>query len=271
MEVILFHTSSNGIVVMNKFVGLVIFFSSLAKMHCASAESATTVSKQSDISKKFLQIQVEKNDTIDTAIKSIVSHYPQQAASIISTALDLYPDKYKEIIHAAITVQPTLAEEVVTMALLKEIGSSASIVETAINADPSYIDSVVTAAALLTPDQLSEIVRIAVIIEPDSADYIVRSLAKEHPSKIVDILQSAISAVPFVGEYVVEALLAVFPNDAEVVITTAVRESNKHREQIKRIIKAAKNSGVDIEKLEAYAISGGATTEELSQVLGDTK
>ena len=142
-----------------------------------------------------------------------------------------------------------------------------SIVETAINADPSYIDFVVTAAAHSTPEELNEIVRIAVITEPDSADYIVQSLAKEHPSKIVDILQSAIEAVPFVGEYVVEALLAVFPNDAEKVITTAVRESSAQREQVKTIIRTAKNSGIDIKKIESYAINGGATTEEISQVL----
>lgn len=256
---------------MKKLVGLVIALSSLTQMHCASASNATTVLKQNDISKKFLQLQVESNITIGKAIQSIVGHYPQHAASIISTALDLYPHKYREIIHAAIAAQPTLAEEVVTMALLKEVGSSTSIVETAINADPSYIDSVVTAAAHLTPNKLSEIVRIAVITEPDSADYIVRSLAKEHPSRIVDILQSAIGAVPFVGAYVVEALLAVFPNNAEVVITTAVRESNEHREQVKRIIKTAQNSGVDLEKLEAYAINGGATTDELSQALSDYK
>jgi hypothetical protein len=126
---------------------------------------------------------------------------------------------------------------------------------------------VVTAAAHKSPEKINEIVRIAVITEPESADYIVQSLAKEHPSKIVEILQTAIGAVPFVGEYVVEALLAVFPNDAEIVITTAIRESGQEREYVKRIIKTAQNCGVDLEKLQRYAISGGATVEEVSQVL----
>ena len=129
------------------------------------------------------------------------------------------------------------------------------------------VDFVVTAAAHSTPEQLTEIVRIAVMTEPDSADYIVQSLAKEHPNRIIDILQSAIGAVPVVGEYVVEALLAVFPNDAEKVITTAVRESSAQRENVKKIIATAQNAGIDKEKLQAYAINGGATTEELSQVL----
>lgn len=252
---------------MKKLIGAAFACSSVLCMHNAFASQATPKTYQTRINEKFVQIQVEQNVTIGKAIKAIVGHYPQQAASIVSTALDLYPDKYKEIIHAAISAQPTLAEEVVTMALNKGISSCTSIVETAINADPSYIDFVVRAAAHSTPEQLTEIVRIAVMTEPDSADYIVQSLAKEHPSKIVDILQSAIGAVPFVGEYVVEALLAIFPNDAEMVITTAVRESSAQREHVKKIIETAQNSGVNLEKLEAYAINGGATTEELSQVL----
>jgi hypothetical protein len=252
---------------MKKLGNLALFCTSLVSTHGAFANQSIDRINLSDISKKFIQIQVDQNITIGRAIKVIVSHYPQEAASIVDTALDLYPAQYKEIIHAAISAQPTLAEEVVTLALNKGIGNCTSIVETAISADPSYIDFVVRAAASSTPGQLSEIVRIAVITEPDSADYIVQSLAKEHPSKIVEILQSAIGAVPFVGEYVVEALLAVFPNDAEMVITTAVRESSAQRENVKKIIETAQNSGIDIEKIEAYAIKGGATTEELSQVL----
>jgi hypothetical protein len=258
---------SNGVIGMIKFVRLAFVCGSLAHIPSAVSVQSEKETNHSQLSVKFLQIQIEKNVTIGRAIKSIVGHYPQQAASIVSTALDLYPDKYKEIIHAAISAQPTLADEVVTMALNKGISNCTSIVKTAINADPSSIDFVVTAAANTIPGQLTEIVRIAVITEPDSADYIVQSLAKEHPSKIVDILQSAIGAVPFVGEYAVEALLAVFPNDAEIVITTAVRESSAHREHVKRIIEIAQNAGVDAEKLEAYAINGGATAEELSQVL----
>ena len=258
-----------GVVDMKKFVRLAFAFSSLVYMHGAFASHTTNNTKPSHASEKFLKTQVEQNVTIGRAIKTIVGHYPQQAASIVGTALDLYPDKYKEIIHAAISAQPTLAEEVVTLALKKGISSCTSIVETAINADPSYIDFVVTAAAHSTPEQLTEIVRIAVMTEPDSADYIVQSLAIEHPSKIVDILQSAIGAVPFVGEYVVEALLAVFPNDAEVVITTAVRESSAQREHVKKIIETAQNLGVNVKELEAYAIKGGATTEEIAQVLGN--
>lgn len=257
------------VVSMKKLVNLLLFCTSVTSLHSVVANEAKDKTYIGDINEKFLQIQVEQNITIARAIKVIVGHYPQQAASIVDTALDLYPAQYKEIIHAAISAQPTLTEEVVTLALSKGISNCTSIVETAINADPSYIDFVVRAAANSTPEQLSEIVRIAVVTEPDSADYIVHSLAKEHPNRIVDILQSAIGAVPFVGEYVVETLLAIFPNDAEDVITTAVRESNNQIEYVKRIIKTAQNSGVDTDKLEAYAINGGATTEELTQVLGD--
>jgi lipoate synthase len=107
--------------------------------------------------------------------------------------------------------------------------------------------------------------------EPDSADNIVQSLAQEHPSKIVEILSSAISAVPLVGEYVVEALLAVFPNDAETVITTAVRESGIQRESVRRIIETAKNFGLEQSSIYEYAIKGGATEEEITLALSENK
>jgi hypothetical protein len=252
---------------MKSFFVLAVAIGSLSQVYSASAIENLTYSKSALINEKFIKMQVKQDITIGRAIKTIVGHYPQQAASIIGNALDLYPHKYKEIIYAAISAQPTLTQEVVTIALSKGVSSCSSIVETAINADPSYIDFVVTAAAHSTPEELSEIVRIAVLIEPDSADYIVQSLAKEHPSRIVEILTSAIVAVPFVGEYVVESLLAAFPNNAEQVITTAVRESSAKRENVKRIIERAHNSGIDSNKVEAYALNGGATPEELSQVL----
>jgi hypothetical protein len=255
------------LVVMNQLIKLTFAFNTFILVNNAIAGDTVNKTKQEQISQKFIQVQIDQNVTIGRAIKSMVGHYPQQAALIVNIALDLYPQKYKEIIHAAISAQPTLTDEVVTMALDKNLSSCASIVETAINADPSYIDFVVTAAANSTPEQLSEIVRIAVVTEPDSADYIVQALTKDHPNKIVEILSSAIIAVPFVGEYVVEALLAVFPNDAEKVITTAIRESSTERDNIKRIIEIAQNSGVDPKKIKVYALNGGATNEELSEVL----
>ena len=243
-----------------------IFISAIAHCSLTNAIENPDAGRDSSLTIAFIQNQVDQNMSISRAIKSIVRHYPQEAASVIDTALDLYPDQYKQIIHAAISAQPTLTQEVVTIALKKGL-NCASIVETAINADPSYVDFIVTAAANSTPGELDEIVRIAVVTEPDSADYIVQSLAREHPSKIVEILTSAIGAVPLVGEYVVEALLAAFPNNAEQVVTTAVRESAGQREQVKRIIETAQNSGVALAQLEIYATNGGATAEEFAQAL----
>ena len=243
-----------------------IFLGVAAHINLANAQQASEETNSPSFTATFVQNQVEQNMSIGRAIKSIVRHYPQEAAGVIETALDLYPDQYKQIIHAAISAQPNLASDVITIALSKGFNCS-SIVETAINADPSYVDFIVTAAANSTPGELDEIVRIAVVTEPDSADYIVQSLAREHPSKIVEILTSAIGAVPLVGQYVVEALLAAFPNSAEQVVTTAVRESAAQREQVKKIIETAQNSGVEQGQLEIYAKNGGATQEELAQVL----
>jgi hypothetical protein len=253
---------------MKNVVGIFLLTSALISPLVSSVESVEEVKRADNhLTNTFVQHQVEQNVSIGRAIKSIIGHYPNETTNVVSTALDLYPDKYKEIIHAAISVQPMLTESIVTIAIEKGIYSCTSIVETAINAEPSYIDFVVTAAANSTPEELNEIVRIAVITQPDSANYIVQSLAKDHPSKIVEIIQSAIGAVPFVGEYVVEALLAILPNDAESVVTTAVRESTKQREDVKRIIETAQNSGVSDIDIENYAMNGGVSKEEVAKVL----
>ena len=90
---------------------------------------------------------------------------------------------------------------------------------------------------------------------------------KESRNKIVDIMTSALNAVPFVGEYVVDALLAVFPNEAEAVVSTAVRESSQQREQIKRILNTAQHAGVSHEKLKEYALSAGLSEADVNAVL----
>lgn len=256
-----------GILRMKKVVSLVLITGALSAPLSVIATEFKNPKLDSHLTATFVQHQVEQNMSIGRAIKSIVGHYPNETTNVVSTALDLYPDKYKEIIHAAISEQPMLTEAIVTIAIEKGISSCSSIVETAINAEPSYIDFVVTAAANSTPEELNEIVRIAVITEPDSANYIVQSLARAHPNKIVDIIQSAIGAVPLVGEYVVEALLAILPNEAEDVVATAVRESSEQRENVKRIIETAHNSGVSDIDVENFAMKGGATKKEVAQVL----
>ena len=80
-------------------------------------------------------------------------------------------------------------------------------------------------------------------------------------------MTSALNAVPFVGEYVVDALLAVFPNEAEAVVSTAVRESSQQREQIKRILNTAQHAGVSHEKLKEYALSAGLSEADVNAVL----
>jgi alkylhydroperoxidase/carboxymuconolactone decarboxylase family protein YurZ len=251
---------------MKKIIKVALLASSIFSACNVNAQKITE-SNDRHASSSFVKRQVAQNMSIGRAVKSIVSNYPQETSSVVSTALDMYPDKYQEIIHAAISAQPMFTEDIVRIALDKDIASCAAIVKTAINAEPSYVDFVVTAAANSTPEELNEIVRVAVITEPDSADFIVQSLAQQNPSKIVDILSSAIGAVPLVGEYVVEALLAVFPNDAESVVSTAVRESGAQRENVKRIIETAQNFGLDEDSIYKYAKEGGATDEEITAAL----
>lgn len=253
---------------MKKTLTLAITLGMLSTQLCATQSIGEIEKKDNHLTAAFVQKQVAQNMSIGRAIKSIISHYPQEAESVIGTALDLYPENYKEIIHAAISAEPALAGQVVTIALEKGISSCSSIVETAINAEPSYVDFVVHAAAHSTPEELDEIVRIAVVTEPDSADNIVQTLSKSHPNKMVDMLRTAIGAVPFVGEYVVDALLASFPDDAENVITAAVEESTTQEDFVKRILETAQNAGVSLEDLEIYARNAGASDEEIAQLIG---
>jgi hypothetical protein len=253
---------------MKKIIKVAFIATLVSSAYSVSAQEAEVeVSNDNHATSSFVKRQVAQNMSIGRAVKSIASNYPQETSSVVSTALDMYPDKYQEIIHAAISAQPMLTEDIVKIALEKEIASCTAIVKTAINAEPSYVDFVVTAAANSTPEELNEIVRVAVITEPDSADFIVQSLAQQHPNKIVDILTSAIDAVPLVGEYVVEALLAIFPNDAESVVSTAVRESGPQRDNVRRIIETAQNFGLDEDSIYKYAKEGGATDEEITAAL----
>ena len=223
---------------MRKIIKVVFIATLVSSVFTVSAQEAEPeVSNDNHATSSFVKRQVAQNMSIGRAVKSIASNYPQETSSVVSTALDMYPDKYQEIIHAAISAQPMLTEDIVKIALEKEIASCTAIVKTAINAEPSYVDFVVTAAANSTPEELNEIVRVAVITEPDSADFIVQSLAQQHPNKIVDIL------------------------------TSAVRESGPQRDNVRRIIETAQNFGLDEDSIYKYAKEGGATDEEITAAL----
>ncbi len=245
-------------------VALAVGFTSLSSY--AISVSGNDDKKHSELTAAFVQNQVDQSMSIGRAIKSIIGRYPQETEGVVSTALDLYPESYKEIIHAAISAEPALTGEIVTLALEKGISSCSSIVETAINAEPSYVDFVVRAAAHSTPEELDEIVRIAVITEPDSADNIVQTLTRSHPNEMVDIIKTALTAVPLVGEYVVDALLAAFPDEAEQVVTTAIREAATEQDSVRRILQTAINAGVSPEELEKYARNAGATEEQMAYI-----
>lgn len=226
-------------------------------------ENAATV----ELNQDFLEAQVQQNMSVGRAVKSIISHYPEQATQVVGTAFDLYPKKYKEIIHAAISAQPSLTEDVVQLSLDRGVSNCTSIVETAITAAPSYVDFVVHVAANATPEELEDIVRVAVVTEPDSADRIVQTLAKSYPEKIKDIVRISVGAVPFVGEYIVDALLAVFPGKAEEVVTTALEESNSQRDYAQKIMASAMSAGVNDKQLQDYVAKSGSNSDDLKEVL----
>lgn len=251
---------------MKKFVCVAITLGAFCHQAYAINVNGDDKKKDTQLTTAFVQKQVNQSMSIGRAVKSIISHYPREAITVVDTALDLYPKKYKEIIHAAISAEPALTGEVVTLALEKGISSCSSIVETAINAEPSYVDFVVRAAAYSTPEELDEIVRIAVKTEPDSADNIVQTLSRSHPNEMVEIIKTAVGAVPFVGEYVVDALLASFPDEAEQVVTTALRESIGEQESMRRIMATAINAGVSPEELADYAKNAGASEAHLAFV-----
>ncbi|WP_026377338.1 hypothetical protein [Aestuariibacter salexigens] len=224
-------------------------------------------SEPSMLTESFIKRQVEQSLSPGRAVSSIIRNYPSEVIDVVSIALDLYPDKYREIIYAAVSAQPSSSEDIVTVAIEKGITECTSIVETAIAAEPSYVNFVVNAAANSTPGDIEDIVRIAVVTEPDSADRIVQSLSQAHPNKMVDILATAMGAVPYVGEYMVDALLAVFPAQAEEVITTAVRESHENRAEVSKIIDSALSAGVDRKDIKQFALNAGLSEDEVNDAL----
>ncbi|NVK55282.1 MAG: hypothetical protein HWE26_06680 [Alteromonadaceae bacterium] len=244
---------------------------SLMLFTCHFSQATTTdeelMQNENKVLQGFIKRQVKQSISVGRAVGAITSHYPNEVETIVATALDMYPDDFKEIIHAAISAQPNATSKIVKIAIDKDVASCPSIVELAIQADPSYVDFVVGAAANSNPDELKDIVRVAVLTEPDSADTIVQTLTSEHPNELVDILTSAMQAVPVVGEYVVNALLAVFPHEAEAVVTTAVRESAQQREQLSKIIETAHQAGLNSTDIKRYAMEGGMTEEEYTAVI----
>ena len=211
----------------------------------------------------FLERQVAQSMSPGRSVRTLIGHYPESIRSIVSVALDTYPDKYKEIIHSAISAQPFSAEDVVTIAVEKGITECESIVETAIKAEPSYVSFVTRAATNASPKDFKDILRVAVVTEPESADKIIQIVAKSYPERIADILSSTLQYVPYVGEYVVDALLAVFPDKAEEVVEVSVREVRAETAQVEKVISAALNAGIDAEVVSQSAIKGGATTDEV--------
>jgi hypothetical protein len=248
-----------------------ILWFSVCMIASASSFAITTQNKvsNSSISKDFIERQIEQNMSIGRAIRSITSHYPQHIESIVSHALDLYPEQYREIIYAAISSQPALTEDVVRIALERGVSDCLDIVRVAIDAEPSYVDFVVNAAANSEPDELGEIVRVAIVTQPDSAETIVQSVGKLHPSRLKEIVRSAVNAVPRVGEYVVDALLAVFPSKAESVVSTAVSETNQ-KQAMSRIIESARKSGFSKEEVTEFALKGGMEASEIAALLSES-
>lgn len=226
-----------------------------------------SVSDKWKLAPEFLKQQVSQAMSPGRAVMSLIGHYPESITSIVSVALDEYPEQYKEIIYAAVSAQPFSSEEIVTIAVDKGISECASIVETAINAEPSYVSFVTAAAMQASPDDFTDILRVAVTTEPNSADKIVQTVAKSYPERITEILSNTVKHVPKIGEYVVDALLAVFPDDAEEVVSVTVRESSADKGQLVKIIDSAINAGVDTDMVAQYAIQGGASKEAVSLAL----
>lgn len=250
---------------------LVSILCQLALLSCGFA-SVTQAQTQPElinnhITSAFVKQQVSQNMSLGHAIKSIIGHYPQDVDLIVDTALDLYPERYKEIVFSAVSAQPSSTQDIVKIAIDKGITECTEVVEVAIQAEPSYVDFVVTAAVHATPEELSDIVRVAVITEPDSADNIVQTLSRTYPDHMLEIMQTAIKAVPNAGEYVVDALLAIFPDNAAEVVTGAVRQASAEPAQVKKIIQTAWHAGVSDQDVTEYALKGGASQQLIAQAL----
>lgn len=218
---------------------------------------------------QFFKSQVERGQTINSALIALLDRYPQKTAEFVAVALSAYPEHYKTIIAQSINQQPMFVDEIIIVANDFAVASPTEIIEIAVNAEPSYAGMATSAACKHNPEQFLEIVKSAVNAEPDSADQIAQKLVASYPSKTMEILITTIKEVPYVGKYVLDALLATVSDDkqSEEMIIMSIEQLAQYPDAIERLVQLAKQRDIESEKVRLSAMKGGLSEQEIAAVM----
>lgn len=228
------------------------------------------VKAPSSKSVNFFKRQVSASQSVENAVNSLLSRYPEKTVGFVKAALTAYPNQYAEIISASVSAQPTYVDDIIKIATAYNVAEPKEIVKIAVLAEPSYAEIATSAACKYSPEDFNEIVKSAVQSEPDSADQIAQKLVTAYPNKTMEILVTTVKEVPYVGKYILDALLAVVQEDgekSEEMIIMTVEQLAQYPDAIERLVHLAKQHDIDQEKVRQSAIRGGLSDEQTEVVL----
>ncbi|MEM0912725.1 MAG: hypothetical protein AAGJ37_17250 [Pseudomonadota bacterium] len=228
------------------------------------------IKQPSSQSVNFFKRQVSASQSVENAVKSLISRFPEKTADFVRTALVAYPNKYQEIISASVSAQPAYVDDIIRVATNYKVASPSEIVKIAVSAEPSYAEIATSAACEYSPDRFTEIVKSAVKSEPDSADQIAQKLVTAYPNKTMEILVTTVKEVPFVGKYILDALLAVVQEDdakSEEMIVMSVEQLAQYPGAIDRLVQLAYEHNIEQEKIKQSAMRGGLSNDEVELVM----
>lgn len=218
----------------------------------------------------FFKRQVHSNNSVENAVKTLLSRYPEKTAEFVKIAFYTYPDRYKEIIQASVKAQPSFVDDIIKIANELDVSDPTEIISIAVNAEPSYAEIATKAACKYSPEHFNEIVRTAVKNEPDSADQIAQKLVTAYPNKTMDILITTIKEVPYVGKYILDALLAIVQEDdgtSEEMIILTIEQLAEYPDAMDRLVKLAKEYNIEQTRVKDSALKGGIDEQSIAVMI----
>jgi hypothetical protein len=211
---------------------------------------------------QLINQQTKQQISIRKSISSLLMRYPDQIDKVVTVALGIYPEAYKQIMLGAIDAQPVFACKVIEHVLDNNIASSTELVKIVVEAEPAYAQEILETAALHDPDNIEQLVRVTIQTEPLHSKYIISNTMISFPDRMIDILSGFIKAIPDQVSKWVSYTFLLFPDNGEQIVTTAVSSTNESHNQA--IVDAAVHAGLDKDLAFSAAVSGGASVDSLT-------
>ena len=240
------------------------FILSLLSVISINSVASEAMSKKQELFiTQLITQQTKQQISVRKSIKSILSRYPEQIDKVLSIALTLHPEDYKQIMLGAIDAQPVFACNVMEHVLEQDIASSTELIQIVVEAEPAYAQEILATAAFHDPDNLEQLVRVTIQTEPLHSKDIMSITMTSYPDRMIDILSGLIQAIPEKVSKWVSYTFLLFPDSGEQIVSTAVSSTNESHNQA--IVNAAVNAGLDKDLAFSAAVDGGAPIESLAQ------